>query len=153
MQEERQAAMIHAHKRAEEETKTKSIQKRQAEQYTLKQQMKQEEEARAAIERAKQTVIDQTSDDIEKWKAKEEQAAKILELDDAKQIDEISVKTKDTVLLSEHDRKQGGGGEVSRLRNVTANQQRQGKDGNKPQKWRKRNEKQPGVIHCFVFIL
>jgi hypothetical protein len=57
------------------------------------------------------------------------------------------------VLLSEHDRKQGGGGEVSRLRNVTANQQRQGKDGNKPQKWRKRNEKQPGVIHCFVFIL
>jgi hypothetical protein len=40
MQEERQAAMIHAHKRAEEETKTKSIQKRQAEQYTLKQQMK-----------------------------------------------------------------------------------------------------------------
>lgn len=40
MQEERQAAMLHAHQRAEEEKKAKATQKREAERYALKQQMK-----------------------------------------------------------------------------------------------------------------
>ena len=106
--------------------------------------VQQEEEARGAIERAKQTVIDQTSADIATWKAKEEQAAKILELDEAKETEEISGKTRENLSLSDHGVQKKPGEEATDRRNVAAIQQRHGKGVTKPQKRRKRNDKLAG---------
>ncbi|XP_062512822.1 dynein axonemal assembly factor 4-like [Corticium candelabrum] len=142
MQKEREAALVHAHKRSDEETKAKVVEKREAERFAIRQQMKQEQDARDAIEQAKQDEINKTTTEIEAWKSKEEQAARILELEEANEKEEISRKSTVTKSVSSERLEK-------ETTDVTRTKKTQRDRGRHESKQRRRNDTQGTDEHIF----
>lgn len=106
--------------------------------------LQQEQEARDAIERAKQEEISRTSAELESWKAKEEQAARILELEEATEREQSNGKSTENRSRSDCGLKKEVDEEVLRQRKTDGGEQRHNKAVSKSQKQRLRNGRQHG---------
>lgn len=80
MKKKREDAVRLAQEKAEQEQAERNTKKREAEKYSIKQQMKLEEEARGKIEREKQEERDKAMDELEQWKDYKQQEHKLRSL-------------------------------------------------------------------------